>query len=172
MQCNDCKDIIQTYGPSYTHDTHSINLVLAFNIGLMLFYYLQHRSKTHDSIKPLVITALMLLLFDCVLHMTTTCHVNTNYDDDVTTTATIQPWRIISKRVVLSGLVTLFVLQDSDIPLGFRWVSVGCTLFVAASEILSRRHYTVDILLTVVLSYLGFRVAGKYYGNAKSTITK
>ena len=136
--CNNCRDVI--------HD--NMHLSMKVDIwGLLVYQFILllvvcNYFKVDTSIlKQLLMTGIVIFIVGFVASRLSKCNIDT------------RSWYMIMERFMIALLVSVFLCK-TDIPLYLKVISIMITCFIGFYDIISRRHYTSDLILTLTMTYL------------------
>jgi hypothetical protein len=154
VHCNNCNDILHGVIPYCKVSSSVLNSMLVANILLLLFSY-RHIEPIHLS--WLFFTWLVLYSVAWVLSCLTSCRIHMIYHNNKHNRCDqSQKWHIIASQFQFSLLLTLFLWHSSVSP-WIKGASLAISMSIVGMELLRREHYTSDIILTILITYLGFR---------------
>ncbi len=146
--CNNCNDILHNI-IGYTHvKPHVLSGLLVLNILLLLFSYWK-TFLTNVAMSHLVITGIVLFVFRYLMSLVTYCKMDTTPQHK-----SPHDWHMIVRRVMVSLLITLILVSSVTVPTVVKSLSIILTIVIIILEISTRNHYTSDVIITLVLTFL------------------
>ena len=142
----DCVDILHQTFPHRPIYYQVSNLVFVWNILILIGMY-GTGGIGNDQLSHLTITGLILFIFRYVMSMVTPCRV------DNTPMSSPHVWHMISLRLAISSLVTMYIWQTPT-SWSIKGASLLFSIVVAFMDVLSRTHYSSDVVFTLVIVFL------------------
>lgn len=142
----DCVDILHQTFPYQPIYYQVSNFVFVWNILILIGMY-GTGGIGNDQLSHLTITGLILFVFRYVMSMVTPCRV------DNTPMSSPHVWHMISLRLAISSLVTMYIWQTPT-SWSIKGASLLFSIVVAFMDVLSRTHYSSDVVFTLVIVFL------------------
>jgi len=147
--CNHCEDLVHIYVEHCDIPSSVLNMLLSIHVFIFILLYCCCKCPNPVLIKQLLMIGTALYVMCYVLSNVTQCQIKPNGYEKI-------EWNMVVYRVMCSLLITFFLFK-LNIPSILKLSSVFITLSLAWAEIVSHRHYTSDIIITTVLTYLSIQ---------------
>lgn len=136
--CNDCQDILHNSStPLSKPDVWILIISQLILFVVVCFFY----EINVSMMKNFLMAALIVLVIGFVLSQMNKCKIRE------------RTWHIVMGRFMVTLLIFLFIYK-TNVPVFLKLIAFIIMCSVGFIEINSMRHYTSDLILTVVLTYL------------------
>lgn len=149
-----CYDIAhQFYDTELKNYNYFGDVLLFCNIFIVVFGSLGGLIS-FNLLRQILLIIIFLSCVRAAMTLVTTCEAETNRDQKpFTSRNTNNLWYIISGHTLLALCLTCLVWKSSYHPI-IKGISLILSGLVCLSQIITREHYTVDIILTICLVFL------------------
>lgn len=154
-KCNNCVDLVHEFmGKHITKYNHMGDVFVFLNVAILL-YVIGTNAVTMTLIAKVFLIGLVLYFIRGLAATVTICDADTNRKYRPITSKD-NYWYLVSGHTLNAMLVTYLVL-NSTVNDFVKYISVTLTLLVIFFQTATREHYSVDILLTVVIVHLALK---------------
>lgn len=152
---NKCYDKFHVWmGEEMTQYNHMGDVFVFLNIAILLYVISQGSLNCQVGLRVLLIGS-VLYFIRWVLSCTTVCDANVDKRRRPWT-STSTCWYIISGHT-LNALLVSFLILNSQSGDFLKYSTVICACAVLFFQTVTREHYTVDIILTVLIVHLSIK---------------
>jgi hypothetical protein len=153
--CNQCVDVIHEFmGKHLTQYNHLGDVFVIFNAALLCLGVGMNMVQFR-LLSRIFFIGVFLYMIRALCANITVCDADTNRTSRPMLSCD-NVWYIISGHTMFSLLAT-YVITKSRTPSIVQFLSIVCCLFVMFFQSGTREHYTVDIVLTIIIVHLAIR---------------
>ena len=154
-KCNNCIDRFhEMMGHNITKYNHMGDVFVFLNIALFL-YVLGSGGVITSIMMSVFKIGFVLYIIRAIIASITICDADTNREFRPWT-STDNLWYIISGHTLNAMLITYIILNSQTTEL-VKYMSILFCILVMFFQSASREHYTVDIILTILIVHLALK---------------
>jgi len=154
--CNNCEDVVHNWaGKKYEKYNHVNDILLCINIIIAALHFRCIDVKLFKKVLPLLVA---VYVFRQLLAYLTNCDAPVCTESRPTLSSD-QKWYIISGHLTINMFVTYLII-NSTASMYIKYTSILITALIFIVGILSREHYSKDMVLTLVFVYMAIKLYG------------
>ena len=154
-QCSQCRDVVHEWGgKQIAQYNHLGDVFLFFNLAVLLVVLGLNQCDYLLVTQVLIIGTVIYFLRNFVASLTV-CQANVNVEKRPWMSGDCY-WYIISGHTVIVLLFT-YIIVHSQTNLFLKMCGIMFCFLTMLFQIISREHYTVDIVLTAIIIHLALK---------------
>jgi hypothetical protein len=143
----------QMWGPQ-DKDKHILaDAFIIVNLVILLWLFIQDRVNLDLAKKAVVVWIVLLIIREVVQQSTQSLVPCDPNDEHIFGPNEGNKWYLISGHTIISYLIT-YVIFYSGAEESLKIVSVFCLCMAMAAQIITQQHYTCDILVGLLVTFL------------------
>jgi hypothetical protein len=155
-ECEACQDVFHNV---FGTDVTKLNYVGDIFVGieaLLLASLLWYKRIDAELAKKVGLIALCLFLIRYFIQRLTNCRANVNVQRPLLSSS--DRWYILSGHTIAASLMAYLIIQAPNVPGLAKGLAGLLAVGTVTASIITREHYTVDIILTFIIVYLAVKV--------------
>lgn len=153
QQCEKCQDLVHNLAGSQATKFNYMGEVFLV-LELLIFLVLIGFSKVNiQQVKHFGTIALALYAIRYIAMQVTNCRADVNMAQRPFSDRSNR-WYILSGHTLVASLVAYVVIQSRQVNMPVKVVTCLLTAAIIISQVVTREHFTVDIILTLFIVFL------------------